>query len=107
MRKPLISDHLYAFGELVIDRNLMCYIMQGLGCHYTSFVTFVKSILGALHNMLEIHNRMLQMQFNYETSHNFQAHITTDDNFSTNAYVASFSKRPITIKNTTPRIRNL
>lgn len=73
------------FGELVIDRDLMLYIVQGLRTRYTTFVTFfnmlyVRPILGEFHNMFKSHDRMLLMQSNYEPSNSFQAHVANDVN---------------------------
>lgn len=71
MRAKNISDHLITFGEPIIDRDLMLYIVKGLGPRYTSFVSSfnvlpVRPTLGVFWNMLESHDRMFTMQSNYE-----------------------------------------
>lgn len=50
----------------------------------------VLEALGALQNMLESHDRMIQMQSNYKTNNNFQAYVGTDGNFLASVNAVSF-----------------
>lgn len=64
LKAKTISNHLVAFGEIIPLRELVLYILNGLGLKYFSFVTTfnmtqLTPYVGILHNHLEMFERML------------------------------------------------
>lgn len=59
-----LSDHLATIGDFILQREIVLYILNGLGSRYLTFVTTfnmtqVKTSVGVLHNKLEIFDRIL------------------------------------------------
>lgn len=81
LKAKKITGHLVVVGDPISDRDIMIFIVWGLGSNsnYTSFVTSVnmsdqKPSMSALRGLIKTYNHMFSKQSRLEHNKVFQAH---------------------------------
>lgn len=64
LKSKTLLDHLASIGDIVLERELILYILNGLSPKYISFkttfnVTQFRPSIGSLHSQLESYERIL------------------------------------------------
>lgn len=72
-----VVKNLATIGDPISERNLLFYVLRGLGPKYNNFVSIIKvrevfPSMNVVHNYLEVYDKMLQRQSPTEYDHFMQ-----------------------------------
>lgn len=76
-----ITNHIASFGERNLDREIVTYLLRGLGLEYRGFVTSInirvkEPWLFELYILLLTKEKMILKQLRFEKEQGFQANMT-------------------------------
>lgn len=81
LRAKTIANHLASNCEIILEKGLVLYILNGIGPKYLSFIKSFKMeqtmpSVGVLHNLLENYERVITTNKNHDSKSIFQENVT-------------------------------
>lgn len=103
LKAKTLSDHLVASSDIIFQKELVLFILNGLGPRYLTFMTDInmnqtKSSISILHGLLENYEKMLAISDKSDQDSVFQVnfldsnkhHISGNENFGSKQFSNAF-----------------